>query len=327
MTTQQQAGILLESGTNEVEILEFYVHGQSFGINVAKIQEIVQYREELVTKLPEQPHAIRGSYLVRKNMHLLVDMQKHLFNTDTVAGESGSQQVVLITEFNKNKTGFLLEAVNRIYRCTWDKLTPIANYALTDQIAVLGTINVEGRDIVILDLESILGHLIPTFDRLDKMDVESQSHNSHVPEREHARIIIAEDSTYIREHLVRNLKSIGYINITEYQDGKSALDAISMLHQKAQEEQTPLNNYITAIISDIEMPCLDGLSLCNRLRNQLMIKNIPIILFSSLVNEQMKQKCISVGGDACLNKADAKQLVELLDYHCLKSEDLSAEAS
>ncbi|NRA36583.1 MAG: chemotaxis protein CheV [Planctomycetes bacterium] len=314
-----KAGILLESGTNEVEILEFLVNGQSFGINVAKIQEIVQFKFEALTKMPQQPESIKGGYLIRGKMLLLVDLCQHLYKKPSVVDESNQdfRQVVLVTEFNCNKTGFLLESVNRIHRCTWTQLVPITDYAMSNNIAVLGTINIEGKDIVILDIESVLAHLIPSFDRLDNMDVEHEKDAVGVSEREHCHIIVAEDSNFIREHLVRNLKSIGYTNISEFHDGQAALEAITQIHKKSTAEQKEIGRYINAIVTDIEMPRLDGLSLCHRVRTNLNINNVPVIMFSSLVNEQMQQKCKSVGGNACLNKAEASQLVGLLDQLCL----------
>lgn len=318
MAVQSGNGILLESGTNEVEILEFLVNGQNFGINVAKIQEIVQFKADSLTSMPQQPTSIKGGYVIRGKMLLLVDLCQHLFQKPD-AQDTGKNycRVVLITEFNMNKTGFLLESVNRIHRCTWDQLIPISDYATNDNIAVLGTIHIDNRDIVILDVEAVLAQLIPSFNRLDNMSIDQQQETESVKEREHCHIIVAEDSTYIREHLVRNLKSIGYTNISEYQDGQSALDAVNALHKQATIDQCSTESLLNAVVTDIEMPRLDGLSLCNRIRNELHIKNIPVIMFSSLVNEQMRKKCKSVGGNACLNKAEANQLVGLLDQLCL----------
>ena len=317
MATQEQAGILLESGTNEVEILEFYVHGQSFGINVAKIQEIVQFRQDLVTKMPEQPASVCGSYLMRDKMYLLVDMSKQLFNINTDVENENKNRVVLITEFNKSSTGFLLESVNRIYRCSWNQLTPLSEYAHTNNLSALGTINIEGRDIIILDLESILSHVIPTFDRLDKMNVEEESKKPAVTKREHASIVVAEDSSYIREHLITNLKALGYTNIHEFPDGLAAYEYIKERCKEAVSQQQNANSILSSIVTDIEMPRMDGLTLCNRIRQELHLNDLPIIMFSSLVNDQMMHKCKSVGGNACVNKADAKQLLKSLDYHCL----------
>ena len=317
MASQEQAGILLESGTNEVEILEFYVNGQSFGINVAKIQEIVQYRDDLVTKMPEQPSSVCGSYLMRDRMYLLIDMCKQLFNLETASTEGSDQRVVLITEFNKSSTGFLLESVNRIYRCNWNQLTPLSGYAKTNNLSALGTINIEGRDIIILDLESILSHVIPTFDRLDKMNVEEEAQKPEVTKREHAPILVAEDSSYIREHLVSNLQALGYANIQQFQDGQDAFEYIQEACKKAIADKKDPNSILSAIVTDIEMPRLDGLTLCNRVRRELNMEKLPVIMFSSLVNEQMMHKCKSVGGNACVNKADAKQLLKTLDHHCL----------
>ena len=317
MATQEQAGILLESGTNEVEILEFYVHGQSFGINVAKIQEIVKFRQDLVTQLPEQPPSICGSYLIRNKIYLLVDMSKQLFNIKTDIENKHKNHVVLITEFNKNSTGFLLESVNRIYRCNWNQLTPLSEYAHTNNLSALGTINIEGRDIIILDLESILSHIVPTFDRLDKMNAKEESQQSAVTKREHAKIIVAEDSSYIRGRLVTNLKALGYTNIHEFPDGQAAYEYIAERCSEADSQKQNVDSQLNCIITDIEMPRMDGLTLCNRIRQELHLNDLPIIMFSSLVNDQMMHKCKSVGGNACVNKADAKQLLKSLDYHCL----------
>ena len=158
-------GILLESGTNEVEILEFLLDGQSFGVNVAKIQAIVQFDAKNLTVIPLSPPSLAGMLLFRDRTIPLLDLKNVLgiMSTSTWGMEGDGEEenrIVLVMEFNGLTSAAIIDGVNRIHRISWEDLKPL-NPLLNDCTEeYTGTVTLNGRDILILDLEKIVGGLV-----------------------------------------------------------------------------------------------------------------------------------------------------------------------
>lgn len=308
-----QTNILLESGTNEVEFIEFYVRDQSFGINVAKVREIVQYNEKAETYIPNTPPAIRGTFLLRGQAITIVDLNQFLFQEKHQVQE---RSVALITDFNNMITGFLVNGVNRIHRRRWDELKPFNGHLAVLNATVTGSIQIDDRDVLILDLESLIGSLMPSSQVGYLEHVAKDAQNSQTS-RANCHLIFAEDSPFIRTNIEKHLKHNGYTDIGVCDNGAEAYDIVARQSQRAREQGEDLRHSIAALITDIEMPKLDGLTLCRRIREDLEQYNLPILVLSSLINEQMQRKCHLVGANAYLNKANADGLIQKLDEFCL----------
>ena len=298
------------------EIAEFLLNGQSFGINGSKIKEIVLYDEGKVTQPPINHPSVKGVYLYRNSTIPLISLNDYL---DMNSGEDDHRRVVVVTEFNELTTAFIADQVNRIHRLSWAELKPMTSYLVAQTPQILGTISIEQREILVLDLEQIIGEIFPK--SVLNYDESSFAEKPKVEGRGDAKVFFAEDSFIIRSQLMKVFTSVGYGEVTAFPNGKAALDAIKELAEDAAAQKGRLEDNLNLLISDIEMPQLDGLALCRTLKKELNLK-FPIIMFSSLINDQIAKNCREAGADAWISKPQTAQLIELMDDLCLnKPED------
>lgn len=312
--------ILLESGTNEMEILEFYLGEQSFGINVQKLREIIQYEPDKTTALPESKPSVMGTYLVRGQSISLVDLNKHL-NPQLPTGEGPERPIVLVCQFNQKVTGFLVDDVNQIHRISWEDVRPMAPFIDKFRPRFTGSINVGSREILIVDLEHILTELDPELSRVfTGTPTETQDTTveglSKTKQRQQVKLMLAEDSSIIRNGIQRVLNNSGYTQLTTFVDGHECYQELQKIHEKVNSEEEFLQE-LNILVTDIEMPKMDGLTLCRKVREELGLKDLKVIMFSSLITEQMAAKCNSVGANGSISKPQIPELVEMVDRLCL----------
>jgi len=307
--------ILLESGTNEVEIADIILGNQHFGVNVVKIKEFVQYDRLTVTRPPGRHRSVQGVFLLRGKTVPLIDLNVHL---SIKREKQAILQIVLITEFNGVVMGFVIDAVDRIHRVSWKDIQPLSAMLQAHSLPVTGSINIKSTEIMMLDLERIVGDIIPsagfgvpvTNPKLIEVSVEEA--------RKSYKLLFAEDSTTIRTHVTKALRAVGYIHIAGFENGQEAYNAIVALQKQAETEGRKINDFISLAILDIEMPQMDGLTLCKRIKTDLGLTSVPVIIFSSLITEQMALKCEKMGADGYTTKPSMDHLIELIDKHCFK---------
>jgi two-component system, chemotaxis family, chemotaxis protein CheV len=311
-------GILLESGTNEVEIIEFLLGGQSFGLNVTKVQAIEQYDAEKVTKLPMSHPSLAGMLLFRDTTVPLLDLGETL-DIESAAGSKGDleERIVLIMEFNSITSAVIADGVDRIHRISWEDIHPLSKILPDTSSVFTGSVSIEGREVLIVDMEKIVSALLPAA----ALRIASKRTAAHPlsAERVNKKIFFAEDSNTIRQNIIEILGDEGYCDVTAFDNGRACYDAICDLKLQAESTGAELSDQIDIIITDIEMPQMDGLTLCRRCKNQLNTR-IPVVLFSSLINEQMARKCESVGADDYVSKPEIEKLIAILDRHCLDNQ-------
>lgn len=300
-----QHGILTESGTNEMELLIVEIDGQLFGVNVAKVQAIQQYDPQLVTAIPGAPHGIIGMFLYRNSTIPLIDLAIILGKNQPTDLE---REIVIVTEFNKSVNSFKVHGVKRIYRISWDQFVPLHSIIGASSY-VTGTVNLENSEILVLDLEHILAGLFPDL-VLESVSDDTLQKGEKVG-RDQLNIIFAEDSTTIRKLVVSALNTAGFKAITEFENGQDAYSYITEIIKPDYDGSTPI-----ALISDIEMPKMDGLTLCKKLKIDVEFKDINVVIFSSLINDQMIAKCKNVGADRYVAKPEANALIKYLDEFC-----------
>lgn len=306
--------ILLESGTNEVEIAEFIIGSQSFGVNVAKIREFVPYDQLEVTKIPDKHPSMLGIFLLRNNTIPLIDLKIHLGLKER---KDAHRQVVVVTDFNDTINGFIIDSINRIHRLSWKDIQPLTGFLENCASSITGSIHIETREVLVLDVERIIDDIFPEY---SMASMEKECSDAPVKEmREHKKLIIAEDSSTIRNLMTKILSSVGYTNITAYENGKDAYDAFIALKNMAETEGQSITDLVNLAVFDIEMPQMDGLTLCKNVKTELGL-DIPVIMFSSLINEQMALKCKKMGADAHITKPNIHNLVELVDKFCINEE-------
>ncbi|SKA89522.1 two-component system, chemotaxis family, response regulator CheV [Paucidesulfovibrio gracilis DSM 16080] len=307
--TRDAQGILLESGTNEVEILEFFLGGQSYGINVSKILQIISFEEERFTRTPDADPAMPGVLLWREKTLPFIDLYAAL---NVRHRDDVERPIALVTEFNDLTCSFLTDGVNRIHRIGWDKIDPLDGYMNQFSSHFTGSVHVGDKDVLLVDFEYLVANFFPE----TKLDSDSQMAlpEEATPEmRSGKHVVLAEDSPFIRHTILTILQQSGYTDVQPFENGLAASEYLNAKKKQAEEQNIPVGDMVNLIITDIEMPQLDGLTLCRRIKEDPFYGQTPVIIFSSLINEQMAVKCREVGADAFITKPRMVQLVGTLD--------------
>ncbi len=319
-----KASILLESGTNEVEVLEFVLGGQSFGVNVLKIQAIEQYDPKRVTRIHLAHPSVIGTLRFRDNCLTMIDLTKEMgAGEPTVlsdvedgkpsSGEGTATRLVLVMEFNQLKTAFLVDGVHRIHRVSWESINPMSPYLSSSESKFTGSLQIEGREILLVDMEKIVTEILP---RGQFQHSVAQTEEGELTRARGARtILLAEDSAVLRKHVADELRKGGYTSLRTFANGRECYDEIAKMTAAADAAGREVCDDIAALISDIEMPAMDGLALCRWVKQTRQTQGLPVIMFSSLINEQIAGKCEAVGADAYISKPQFTKLVDLLDEH------------
>lgn len=295
--------ILLENGTNELEVLEFKLDGNAYGINVAKIKEIINYQD--VTPVPNAHPSIEGIFMPRDTMITAIDLKNCLQR-----GVSEPGGLFIVTNFNKLDIAFHVDSVVGIHRVSWsDIIKPGSTVSTTEDGVSTGIIKFEDRLIIILDFEKIVTDINPeTGLKMTEIDELGERHRNNVP------ILIAEDSPLLNKLIVDSLHKAGYSNLIHTENGQQAYEVI----EECKKEGT-LKDHVQCIITDIEMPIMDGHRLTKLVKSDDITKDIPVVIFSSLVNEEMKKKGEALGADAQLSKPEIGNLVRVVDDLVLNS--------
>ena len=289
--------ILLESGTNELEILEFTLADNHYGINVAKIKEILSYQK--VTPVPNAHPSVEGIFMPRDTMITAIDLKNCLQR-----GVSKEGGLFIITNFNKLDIAFHVDAVRGIHRVSWENIIkPGATVSSAEESISTGIVKLDNRLIIILDFEKIVTDINPeTGLKTSEIDEMGARGRSDVP------ILIAEDSVLLNRLIVDSLKQAGYVNLIHTCNGQEAYDIIVECKNKGTLKQN-----VQCIITDIEMPIMDGHRLTRLVKEDDATKDIPVVIFSSLVNDEMKRKGEALGADAQLSKPEIGNLVRVID--------------
>ncbi|MCI8748122.1 MAG: chemotaxis protein [Lachnospiraceae bacterium] len=294
-----ETGILLESGTNELEILEFKVGNNYYGINVAKIREIISYQTP--TPIPNADPRIEGIFMPRDEIISIIDLAEvmHLEKPEKV-----SNDMYIVTNFNQLNTAFHVNAVLGIHRVSWsDIVKPDSTINTAGEGMATGIIRIDKKLIIILDFEKIVSEINPETG-LKVSDVEHMKNRS----RNESPILIAEDSALLSKMIVNCLEQAGYTNLVTTDNGQECWD-------KLQEylAEGDIDEKVSCIITDIEMPQMDGHRLTKLVKEHERLKHIPLIIFSSLVNAEMRRKGEQLGANAQLSKPEIGQLVGAID--------------
>ena len=289
--------ILLENGTNELEVLEFELDGNAYGINVAKIKEIIPYQK--VTPVPNSHPSIEGIFMPRDTMITAIDLKNCLQR-----GVSEEGGLFIITNFNKLDIAFHVDAVKGIHRISWEQIIkPGATVSTSEDSSSTGIVKLDNRLVIILDFEKIVSDINPeTGLKISEIDDMGVRQRSNVP------ILIAEDSVLLNKLIVDSLKKAGYDNLIHTQNGQEAYDVI-----QACKADGTLKDHVQCVITDIEMPLMDGHRLTKLIKSDDETKDIPVVIFSSLVNDEMKRKGEALGADAQLSKPEIANLVRIID--------------
>lgn len=291
--------ILLETGTNEVEIMEFTIDGYYYGINVAKVREIMV--SQPVRYMPHAHPAVEGIFKPRDKVITVVDLPKYLSTAD---GEKHEKDLFIITNFNKMHIAFRVHTVVGINCISWRDIqkpdNTISNGA--DGVAT-GIAQVGDKLISILDFEKIVAEIAPeTGIQISEIDAMGNREKSECP------IWIAEDSILLTQMIRQSLVKAGYVNLTTFPNGAELWEA---LHQWKDDPE--INDHVAMVITDLEMPQMDGHRLTKLIKEDKFFKQIPVVIFSSLITEEMRIKGKQIGADEQLSKPEIGHLVSVID--------------
>ena len=291
--------ILLESGTNELEVLEFTVAGNHYGINVAKVREILPMTE--ITPVPNSHPCIEGIFMPRDTIITAINLVRALgFPED----ENHKRNMLIITNFNNLNIAFDVEQVLGIHRVSWtDIVKPDSTVNAPGAGIATGIIKKLEALIIVLDFERIVEEICPeTSLKMSEIAELGERERNNIP------VIVAEDSPMLQKLITDALSQAGYTNLHTYSNGQEAWDRLLEL-----KKNNGVDYGAKCIITDIEMPQMDGHRLIRLIRNDEALKHLPIIVFSSLINEDMKRKGESLGADAQITKPEIGQLVSCID--------------
>ncbi|MGH4050909.1 MAG: chemotaxis protein [Clostridium sp.] len=289
--------ILLESGTGEVEILEFIINNKFYAINIIKVKEVI-YADNL-TKLPESHPAIAGLTLYRDKIITLVDL-KYVLEKEH---KNKIKSTIILCEFNKIEVAFSIDTIVGVHRIKWEQITKPDD--ITINSLVIGNIVLGSKIILMLDFEKIVTDISPsTGISTDKIvDIAYK-------DRSNIKLVLADDSPLIRMLLKDTLTKAGFNDLKIFDNGKQVLDYLLDL---VEIKNKNFMEDIHVLITDIEMPQMDGHTLTRKIKEHNILKKLPVILFSSLITNDLKHKGDSVGADAQLSKPEIGELVTCID--------------
>ncbi len=290
--------ILLESGTNELEVLEFVINGNHYGINVEKVREILTYQE--VTPVPNSHPCIEGIFMPRGDIITVID----LFQALGFENENKKNNFFIVTNFNNLNIAFDVQTVLGINRVSWSEVVkPDATVSGPGTGVATGIIKKADSLLIILDFERIVEGICPeTSLKISQVTELGDRERNDIP------IVIAEDSMMLCQLIKDALNTAGYTKLTIKNNGQEAWDYLMQL-----KKNNGVEYGAKCLITDIEMPQMDGHRLIKLVRETEGLKHIPIVIFSSLINDDMKRKGDLLGANAQISKPEIGSLVNILD--------------
>jgi two-component system chemotaxis response regulator CheV len=291
--------ILLESGTGEVELLEFVVSNRNYAINVIKVKEVLDVAPGSVTKLPDTHPAIGGLLLCRGEIVPLIDLKYVLEKKH----RTEDKFKVIICEFNKIKVAFNIDDIIGVHRISWEEIRKPDDISVNS--LVIGNIILKSKIILLLDFEKIVTDISPSTGINEDRVV-----NVEYKDRSNLKVVLADDSPLIRKLLKDTLLKAGFKNLTIFDDGKEALNHLLKLVDK---KGTNFIEDAQILITDIEMPQMDGLTLTRNIKEHPILRKLPVVVFSSLITDELKHKGESVGANAQLSKPEIGELIQVID--------------
>lgn len=297
MSTKKE--ILLETGTGEAEVLEFRVGEGDYAINVIKIKEILEV--DNISPVPKANASVIGLTMVRGTIIPLVDMKFVLTGEHT----NKTRFTTLLCEFNQNQVAFCVDFVKGIQRVPWKNIQKPDAIIDDKGSLVIGNITFDNRIVMMLDFEKVVSDIAPATgineERIEKIIKKDRSN---------LKVVLSDDSPLIRKVLFEALTKAGFSQLRFFNDGQQAWNYFEDLLERKGEN---FKDEVDILITDIEMPQMDGHTLTRKIKENPVLKTLPVVIFSSLITETLKHKGESVNADAQLSKPEIENLVDIVD--------------
>lgn len=296
-------GILLESGTNELEIVEFGIGKNKFGINVIKVKEIINPVH--ITLVPHSHPNVEGIIELRGEVLPVVNVANAL---GFPASATPEQDKFIVAEFNQQKVVFHVHTVTQIHRISWSQIEKPSDMYQGLESQIIGVIKLHSEMILLLDFEKIVVEINPE-SGINVQQVRKLGHRQNSEKK----ILIAEDSPLLRKLLFDTLTEAGFKQLEFYENGQ---DAINYLEGLVDDGKSIVEE-VQLVITDIEMPQMDGHHLTRRIKESSKLAILPVIIFSSLITDSLRHKGKIVGADAQISKPQIEELIRLIDQFVL----------
>ncbi len=297
------------AGRNRLELLLFRLAGrQRFGINVFKVQEVIQCPP--LTQLPGSHPVVRGIANMRGKTITVMDLSQAI-GGPPLANIEG--RFVIITEYNRRVQGFLVGSVDRIVNMNWGDILPPPKGAAKGSYMTAVT-RVDDELVEIIDVEKVLSEIVTVTEDVSEGVIEEEA----IDETQH--VLIADDSSVARNQVKRVLDKLGVMT-TVCNDGQQALEQLKSWVNEGRK----VSNFLSLVISDVEMPVMDGYTLTTEIRKDPELANLHVILHTSLsgvFNQSMIEK---VGANAFLAKFEPDELARVVQTR-LKQHKLEVQA-
>ena len=294
--------------TSVLELMEFTMAGDSFGINVAKVTEIMQYSP--ITPMTLSHPCIDGVFKPRGRLITIINLPRYMNLTEN---EDPTNDMLMLTNFDNVNAAFLVHTVEGMHKISWANVEKPSSivYGGNDSV-ITGTTKIGDKIITIIDFEKVLYDINPE----TGLQI-SEVHNMGVRAENLKPIVVVEDSVFLRRMLIESLEVAGYTNISQFDNGQEAWDYLHKCRSECLANLTPINKKVAIVITDIEMPRMDGHHLTKLIKNDDILSKLPVVVFSSLIDEAQKQQGEKLGVSAHLSKPQIGKLVSTLDEYIL----------
>ncbi len=313
---------ILETGSNELEIIEFRMYedlgnGKTYewilGVNVAKVKEVI-LRPENIIKSPGMPPEVEGMAKIRNEIVPIVNLAKWM-----KIPEASEGRYVIIMEFLREIIGVIVHDAKRIRRIKWadiNKAPPSIYERLGGK--VIGVVEIENKELLLLlDFEGILDEL----GMIKIFGIEEVEEEITPPEeKQNYNILIIDDSPVARKIIRKILEKDGH-KVYEASSGLEGLEILNKFLEEAYQEGKDITDFIQLIVSDIEMPGMDGLTFTRKVKEHPELSKLPIIINTSLSDKATVDKAAFVNADAHLVKFDAPDLLKLVHKYAIKKQE------
>ena len=295
------------AGTNKLEILLFSLgtdtrtgRCETFGINVFKVREVM--RTPAITSAPDMPSSVKGMVSLRGALVPVVDLAEY------VGVESGNpREIMIVTEYNGHTQGFLVDSVDTILRLDWSQMR-VPPEMLTAKMGGLVTAVTELEDarlVMLLDVEKVLAETTNIDDSLQFVNIKP------LEKLDDGMVVFADDSSVARGQIQRTLDALG-VKYVSAMNGRAAWDELRKLASYAESIGKKPKDLIYLVLTDVEMPEMDGYILTKNIKSDPSFAGIPVLMHSSLSSSSNQQLGKSVGVDEYVSKFEAQRLAETL---------------
>ena len=290
--------------TSVLELMEFTMAGNSYGINVAKVTEIM--RRCPITHMTKSHYCIDGIFKPREKIITIINLPRYMALNQS---ENPEQDMFMLTNFDNVNAAFLVHSVEAMHRIKWSDVERPSAIIYGDEDSVItGTTKIGDKIISIIDFEKVLFDINPeTGIQLSELKVMGDRDRSEKP------IVIVEDSVFLKKMILQALEIAGYTKVTSFDNGQDAWEYLEKMRNLCKADSIPIESRVSIIITDIEMPRMDGHHLTRLVKGDDILRKLPVLVFSSLIDEAQQSHGERIGVDAHLSKPQIGKLVSTLD--------------